>query len=60
MVALDLRGFGESTYNRPCISYQDWAKDIQIFCNFQGINKCFVIGWCLGGGIALKFAEIAP
>ena len=28
IVALDLRGFGKSTYNTACRRYADWASDI--------------------------------
>jgi pimeloyl-ACP methyl ester carboxylesterase len=29
IVALDLRGFGRSTYKQPCNRYVHWAEDIK-------------------------------
>lgn len=60
MIAVDQRGFGESTYNTRCTYLADWAKDLVEFCDIKNIKECTAIGWSFGGTVSMKFAEIAP
>jgi 2-hydroxy-6-oxonona-2,4-dienedioate hydrolase len=60
IIAVDLRGFGDSTYHKPCSLLGDWAGDLVDFCNIKKINHCVPIGWSFGGAISMKFAELAP
>lgn len=60
LVAIDLRGFGLSTYNNKCQRFCDWASDVREFCKMLGISKCIANGWSFGGGITMKLAEMAP
>jgi len=60
VVAVDLRGFGNSTYNTACGYFGDWAVDLKLFCLDKNIKQCIAIGWSFGGGVSMKFAEIAP
>lgn len=59
-MAVDQRGFGESTYKNKCSSLKEWAQDLVNFCKIKNIKQCIAIGWSFGGGVSLKFAEIAP
>ena len=59
-IAVDLRGMGKSSYKNPTTRYGHWAEDLKDLCKKKGIEKCAVVGWSLGGGIAMKLAEIAP
>lgn len=60
LVAVDLRGFGHSTYNNPCLKLEDWAEDLNLFLTELKIEKASVLGWSTGGGIALKLAAKYP
>lgn len=56
--AIDLRGFGDSSYYRRIQSLEDFANDIVLFTNLLEIDKFSVIGWSLGGGVAMQLAAI--
>lgn len=56
--AVDLRGFGDSSYYRRIQSLEDFANDIVLFTNLLEIDKFSVIGWSLGGGVAMQLAAI--
>lgn len=56
--AIDLRGFGDSSYYRRIQSLEDFANDIVLFTNLLKIDKFSVIGWSLGGGVAMQLATI--
>ncbi|KAF0197026.1 MAG: alpha/beta hydrolase [Bacillota bacterium] len=58
--AVDLRGFGDSTYNRPIDSIKDFADDVKAFVTLKGINQFAVAGWSTGGGVALELAAELP
>lgn len=60
LIALDLRGFGDSTYNQRFDSLHDLAEDINEFFDAKGIQKAHVVGWSTGTGIALDFAATHP
>lgn len=54
IIAVDMRGFGGSSYNTPINSLNDFAKDIEEALSLLNIEKCSVIGWSTGGGVALE------
>jgi 2-hydroxy-6-oxonona-2,4-dienedioate hydrolase len=58
--ALDLRGFGDSTYHTPIESLKDFADDVFFFMDVLGISKASLVGWSTGGGIVLEFAVKYP
>lgn len=58
--ALDLRGYGQSTYHTPIESFNDFAEDIRLFCDALHIQMCHVMGWSNGGGVAMQFAANYP
>ena len=60
LIAIDQRGFANSTLKTPCNRLISWAEDIVEFCKLRGIQKCAINGWSFGGGVAMKVAEIAP
>lgn len=59
-VALDLRGFGDSTYNNRFDSLKELSEDVNLFLEALGIDSCYVIGWSTGGGIGLQLAADHP
>lgn len=60
IIAVDLRGFGESSYLQPCRHFADWAADLLDLCRIKQVKQCFAVGWSFGGGISMKLAEMAP
>jgi pimeloyl-ACP methyl ester carboxylesterase len=60
LVAVDLRGFGISTYNRPVNGLDDFVRDVKQFVDVLNLGKFSVIGWSTGGGVAMQFAAENP
>lgn len=58
--AVDLRGFGRSTYNQPIDSLKDFATDLKLFVDALGLRSFSVMGWSTGGGVAMQFAADYP
>lgn len=56
IIAPDLRGFGESTYQNPIHSIDDFADDLIDFCDQLNIKKASFVGWSTGGAIILSLA----
>ena len=54
--APDLRGFGDSSYNKPFGSLKELAGDVKLFADRMGLKEVYVIGWSTGGGVALELA----
>jgi len=60
LVAPDLRGFGDSSYNARFSSLLELAEDVKLFTDALGISKAHVVGWSTGGGIAFELAVKYP
>ena len=60
LVAPDLRGFGDSSYNAHFSSLRELAEDIKLFAEALGISRAHVAGWSTGGGVALELAAEYP
>lgn len=58
--ALDLRGFGDSTYFSSIDSVGDLSNDIYKFINQMGLGKVSLIGWSAGGPICLQLCIDYP
>lgn len=58
--APDLRGFGDSSYNKKFTGLKELAADVKLFADRMGINKAYVVGWSTGGGVALELAAAYP
>lgn len=58
--ALDLRGFGASTYHTPIDSIKDFSTDLKLFTNALGLKNFTLVGWSLGAGVAMDFAATYP
>ncbi|NOV00395.1 intracellular short-chain-length polyhydroxyalkanoate depolymerase [Paenibacillus planticolens] len=60
LVAIDLPGFGISTYHKPIDGLFDYAEVVKQFVDALGLHTFALIGWSTGGGIAMKFAADYP
>lgn len=60
VLAPDLRGYGDSTYYRRIKSLVDFADDVKLFMDAKDIQKAHIVGWSLGGGVAMEFAAAYP
>lgn len=59
-VALDLRGFGDSTYNQRFDTLAELAEDVHLFTEALGIDSYYLVGWSNGGGVALRLCANHP
>jgi len=60
IIAPDSRLYGNSTCYNPPNSLDDLAEDIKLFVEKLEIRQFTLLGWCSGGGIAIKFAAKYP
>ncbi|MDY0210020.1 MAG: alpha/beta hydrolase [Acholeplasma sp.] len=60
VLAPDLRGFGDSSYQNPYNSLKELATDIQLFLSELKVERVVLVGWSLGGGVAMEFAARYP
>lgn len=58
--APDLCGFGDSSYNTPTQTLEQMACQMYEFCEAVGITSAAVVGWSLGGGVAMEMAALYP
>lgn len=58
--AVDMRGFGESTYNKRITSIKDFSDDIKLFVDALELKDFTVIGWSTGGNVAMQFCADYP
>jgi pimeloyl-ACP methyl ester carboxylesterase len=56
LYAVDLRGFGASTYNNLIMSIKDFSADVKLFVDEIGLKDFAVVGWSTGGAVAMQFA----
>lgn len=60
VVAPDLRGFGDSSYNASFDSLLTLADDVSALLDHLGITQCVLAGWSTGGGVAMEMAASRP
>ncbi|MFT9849142.1 intracellular short-chain-length polyhydroxyalkanoate depolymerase [Aneurinibacillus sp. REN35] len=58
--AVDLRGFGESSYHTPINSLHDFADDLHEWAQQVGLPSFILMGWSTGGGVSMDFAADHP
>lgn len=58
--AVDLMGFGDSSYQHAHKTMKDWADDLALFMEEKEIEDAIVLGWSAGGGCALELAACYP
>jgi len=60
VIAVDLRGFGDSTTIDTPYTMDDFASDIAGLLDHLGIKKAAIAGHSMGGYVALAFARLYP
>lgn len=60
IIAVDLRGFGESTYNKPITSIKDFTDDVKLFVDALELKDFAMMGWSTGGGVVMRFEADYP
>jgi len=58
--APDLRGFGESSYNKRVTSIKDFSNDLKGFVDAQRLKDFYLIGWSTGGAVCMQFEADYP
>ncbi len=58
--AIDLRGHGHSSYNQTLSSHDDFVTDLKQFTDALNLDKFYLLGWSMGGNVAMKFAAQYP
>lgn len=60
VIAMDLRGYGDSSYNTPLNTLHDASDDIASLLRLLNVEKAVVIGWSLGGCVSMSLAARYP
>lgn len=58
--AVDMRGFGISTYHKSVQSIKDFSDDIKLFVDELGISDFIIAGWSTGGAVGMQFVADHP
>lgn len=58
VLAVELRGHGDSAYNGEPFEIEDLARDIKLLLGELGIDKVYMFGHSLGGYVTLAFADL--
>lgn len=58
--ALDLRGFGHSSYESGFDSLKALSEDLELFVETLRLKEIELLGWSTGGGIIMQFAADNP
>ncbi len=59
-IAVDLRGFGDSTYNHRFDTLDELAEDVNLLLEALQIPSVYLVGWSNGGGVGLKLCANHP
>lgn len=60
LYAVDMRGFGQSTYHNQIQSIKDFSDDIKGLVDAIGLTDFSIIGWSTGGGVGMQFVADYP
>lgn len=60
LYAMDMRGFGASSYNTPIDGIEEFAEDVSLFVEELGLESFHLIGWSTGGSVGMVYAADNP
>ncbi|WP_088006996.1 alpha/beta fold hydrolase [Indiicoccus explosivorum] len=60
LFALDMRGFGGSSYREPVTGISDFAEDLADFIDRLGLENFDLIGWSTGGAVCMQYTAEHP
>jgi pimeloyl-ACP methyl ester carboxylesterase len=60
LYAIDMRGFGESSYHQNITSIKDLSLDLKDWVDEMGLGEFCLIGWSTGGAVAMQFEADHP
>jgi pimeloyl-ACP methyl ester carboxylesterase len=60
LYAMDLRGFGDSSYETACDSIADFAEDVPLFADAVGLDEFHLWGWSAGAAVGMQVAADVP
>lgn len=60
LYAVDLRGFGTSSYYKSIQQIKDFADDMKEFVDCLELKDFSIIGWSTGGAVAMEFCADYP
>ena len=60
VIAPDLRGYGDSSYNKGIESLHELADDVVDLLKVLKVEKCILAGWSLGGCVSQSIAARYP
>lgn len=60
IIAPDLRGFGDSSYNTPINDLEDFSNDVCDLLDRLKIKEYHIAGWSTGGAVCMKIAANKP
>ncbi|RPF50590.1 alpha/beta fold hydrolase [Aquisalibacillus elongatus] len=55
LYAIDLPGFGESTYNHTITSIRDLSETVRQFVDALNLDVYALLGWSMGGAVLLQY-----
>ncbi len=58
--AIDMRGFGESSYHQGITSIKDLSDDIKGWIDELGLRDFSMVGWSTGGAVGMQFVADYP
>lgn len=58
--AVDLRGFGGSSYNQRITGIKDFSDDVKLFVDAIGLKDFALMGWSTGGAVGMQFIADNP
>lgn len=60
LIAVDLPGFGISSYKNRVSSLRDLSGTVELLADKFHLTRFSVLGWSMGGGVAMQFASDYP
>ncbi|WP_226682621.1 intracellular short-chain-length polyhydroxyalkanoate depolymerase [Sutcliffiella horikoshii] len=60
LVAVDMRGFGVSSYHEKIYSIKDLSDDIKLFADELNLSNFTLVGWSTGGAVGMQFVADNP